>query len=230
MEKAKPDQVVLIMDQANPIRTRSRPHKQSPEPNDFEPLLDDVHESSTDDHDDDEDEWNDEFDEDDGEKGHKKPRKKKRILNWRRLTEWVLFFVIMTCLICSLTIKSLKIKRTCGLEIWKWCLMVLVTFCGRLVPGWLIAFAVFLIERNFMLREKVLYFVYGLRKSIQNCIWPRPSCVHLHVRRQSSQTKPHDAQKGLSSISCSIAWRNYMAFQDRVGQNAGLIFPRRNLL
>ncbi|KAJ1412472.1 Mechanosensitive ion channel MscS [Sesbania bispinosa] len=58
-----------------------------------------------------------------------------------------------------------------GLEIWKWCLMVMVTFSGRLVSGWLVSVTVFIIERNFMLREKVLYFIYGLRKSIRNCLW-----------------------------------------------------------
>lgn len=47
----------------------------------------------------------------------------------------------------------------------------MVTFSGRLVSGWLVAVSVFIIERNFMLREKVLYFIYGLRKSIRNCIW-----------------------------------------------------------
>lgn len=29
----------------------------------------------------------------------------------------------------------------------------------------------FILERNFMLREKVLYFIYGLRNSIRNCMW-----------------------------------------------------------
>ncbi|DAD49261.1 TPA_asm: hypothetical protein HUJ06_032003 [Nelumbo nucifera] len=47
----------------------------------------------------------------------------------------------------------------------------MVIFCGRLVSGWLVSVIVFIIERNFMLREKVLYFVYGLRKSVQNCVW-----------------------------------------------------------
>ncbi|XWS58657.1 hypothetical protein CRYUN_Cryun08bG0053400 [Craigia yunnanensis] len=37
--------------------------------------------------------------------------------------------------------------------------------------AWVVVFLVFLIEQNFMLREKVLYFVYGLRKSFQNCVW-----------------------------------------------------------
>ncbi|KAK6251591.1 Mechanosensitive ion channel MscS - like 5 [Theobroma cacao] len=214
-DRAKSDQVVVIMDQGNPvgpsmetelkegqaaaetkpqIPTRAKtlrrlsvskpkarfleynyPQKRFPESNGLEPLLDDIHQSSTDeddDDDDDEEEWNDEFDEDGGEKGQKRHQKRRtKRLNWRLLTEWVLFFVITTCLISSLTIESLKTKRSWGLEIWKWCLMVLVTFCGRLVSGWLIALAVFFIERNFMLREKVLYFVYGLRKSIQNCIW-----------------------------------------------------------
>ncbi|KAK9003855.1 hypothetical protein V6N11_018751 [Hibiscus sabdariffa] len=36
---------------------------------------------------------------------------------------------------------------------------------------WVVGFMVFLIERNFMLGEKVLYFVYGLRKSFQTCAW-----------------------------------------------------------
>ncbi|KAH6820458.1 hypothetical protein C2S53_002616 [Perilla frutescens var. hirtella] len=76
-----------------------------------------------------------------------------------------------TTLVCSLTIPSLKKQLKCGLELWRWSLMILVTFSGRLVSGWIIRIAVFTVERNFMLREKVLYFVYGLRKSIQNCVW-----------------------------------------------------------
>ena len=138
-----------------------------------EPLLFEENPSSTDDDDDDNESW-DEEEEDDGAARETRPRrsqKKKRKLQWRLLLEWVLFITIMTCLICSLTITSLKNKSMWGLVIWNWCLMVMVTFSGRLVSGWLIGFLVFLIERNFMLREKVLYFVYGLRKSIQNCVW-----------------------------------------------------------
>lgn len=58
-----------------------------------------------------------------------------------------------------------------GLEVWRWCLMAMVTFSGRLFSSWLVSFTVFFIERNFMLREKVLYFIYGLRNSIRNCLW-----------------------------------------------------------
>ncbi|KAL5549683.1 hypothetical protein UlMin_004914 [Ulmus minor] len=132
-----------------------------------EQLLPENHEDSSSD---DDDEWyEDEEGSDDETKA--KFRKKRKKINKRAIIEWTLFLAIMTCLICSLTSKSLKHRKKFGLEIWKWCLMVMVIFCGRLVAGWVVGFLVFLIERNFMLKEKVLYFVYGLRKSFQNCAW-----------------------------------------------------------
>ncbi|CDP14934.1 unnamed protein product [Coffea canephora] len=131
--------------------------------------------SPIDDCDSDEESSEDEEEFDEGEEdgnGQVKMLKKKMMKSHCRvLVEWILFIIILTCLICSLTISSLKNKLKWGLEIWKWCLMIMVVFSGRLVSGWLIKFLVFLIERNFMLREKVLYFVYGLRKSFQNCVW-----------------------------------------------------------
>lgn len=117
-------------------------------------------------------EWYENDDEDDDDDKYKKKRRRKsRKINKRAVIEWTFFLTIMTCLLCSLTVQSLKHKKKWSLEIWKWCLMIMVVFCGRLVAGWVVLFAVFLIERNFMLKEKVLYFVYGLRKSFQNCAW-----------------------------------------------------------
>ncbi|XP_068342719.1 mechanosensitive ion channel protein 10-like [Pyrus communis] len=136
----------------------------------FDPYQDN---NSSADEDDDED-WyeNEEDDEDDNDgKQGKHLKRRKRKINKRAVIEWTLFLTIMTCLVCSLTLDSLKNKVKWGLEIWKWCVMVMVTFCGRLVSGWVVGFLVFIIERNFMLREKVLYFVFGLRKSFQNCAW-----------------------------------------------------------
>ncbi|XP_042486447.1 mechanosensitive ion channel protein 10-like isoform X3 [Macadamia integrifolia] len=123
---------------------------------------------STDDDSDDDDLLNE--DEEDEENNKGKYRKKRKI-GKRLIIEWVLFVIILTSLICSLTMKSLKYKVKWGLVIWKWCLMVMVIFSGRLVSAWFVGLLVFLIERNFLLREKVLYFVYGLRKSVQNCVW-----------------------------------------------------------
>ncbi|XP_006854192.2 mechanosensitive ion channel protein 10 [Amborella trichopoda] len=100
-----------------------------------------------------------------------KYKEKKCKPGWRVLVEWVSFVTIMTCLITSLTIKPLKRESLWGLKIWKWCVMMMVIFCGRLFSGWLISLLVFSIERNFMLRIRLLYFVYGLRKSVQNIVW-----------------------------------------------------------
>lgn len=87
------------------------------------------------------------------------------------LLEWMTFVGIMAILICSLTISKLQNNKIWSLRIWKWCVLVLVIFCGRLFTGWFINVLVFLIERHFLLKKKVLYFVYGLKKSVRVSIW-----------------------------------------------------------
>lgn len=98
-------------------------------------------------------------------------KNKKREVGMCLLLEWTAFVVLVAMLISSLTVPRLVHHMILGLEMWKWCLMVLVIFCGRLVSGWFISTLVFMVERNFILRKRVLYFVYGLRMSVQNCIW-----------------------------------------------------------
>lgn len=96
--------------------------------------------------------------------------KKMRFSKWSFIQFFSLILII-AALVCSLTINFFKKKHLFGLELWKWYLMVLVLICGRLVSGWGIRVVVFFVERNFMLRKRVLYFVYGLRNAVQNCIW-----------------------------------------------------------
>lgn len=87
------------------------------------------------------------------------------------LLEWMTFVGIMVILICSLTISKFQNNKIWSLRIWKWCVLVLVIFCGRLFTGWFINVLVFLIERHFLLKKKVLYFVYGLKNSVRVSIW-----------------------------------------------------------
>ncbi|GMP62705.1 hypothetical protein CsSME_00024700 [Camellia sinensis var. sinensis] len=87
------------------------------------------------------------------------------------LLEWIAFVCIMVVLIASLTVDKLQHHTVWSLEIWKWGVLVLVIFCGRLFTEWFINVIVFLIERNFLLKKKVLYFVYGLKKSVRVFIW-----------------------------------------------------------
>ncbi|KAK8668426.1 hypothetical protein V6N13_105881 [Hibiscus sabdariffa] len=79
--------------------------------------------------------------------------------------------VIVAALLCSLFIPSLKKLDLWELKLWKWLVFLLVLICGRLVSGWGIRIIVFFIEMNFFLRKRMLYFVYGVRRPVQNCLW-----------------------------------------------------------
>ncbi|MFS7959848.1 hypothetical protein Hanom_Chr08g00695931 [Helianthus anomalus] len=70
---------------------------------------------------------------------------------------------------CTLAIPRFRNKDLYDLDWWKWEVMLLVVICGRLVSGWVIRILVFFLKRRFLLRKRVLYFVYGLKKAIQNC-------------------------------------------------------------
>ncbi|GMI85369.1 mechanosensitive channel of small conductance-like 6 [Hibiscus trionum] len=96
---------------------------------------------------------------------------KKYKLSVLVLLEWLSLALIIAALVCSLTVPYLRKKRLWDLMLWKWEVLVLVLICGRLVSGWIIRIIVFFIERNFLLRKRVLYFVYGVRKAVQNCLW-----------------------------------------------------------
>jgi len=85
--------------------------------------------------------------------------------------EWLSLVLIIGLLITTLCIPFMREKDLWQLRLWKWEVMVLVLICGRLVSDWVIRIAVFCIERNFLLRKRVLYFVYGVRKAVQNCVW-----------------------------------------------------------
>lgn len=95
--------------------------------------------------------------------------KKKRKL-WS-LIELFAFVCILGFLIATLIVHRLQHKKIWSLELWKWCVVTLVIISGRLVTSWFISVLVFLIERNFLFKKKVLYFVYGVRKSVQAFIW-----------------------------------------------------------
>ncbi|EPS64957.1 hypothetical protein M569_09822, partial [Genlisea aurea] len=87
------------------------------------------------------------------------------------LIEWLFLLSFLGSLIASSTVDKLKVIQLLNLRLWKWCLLVFVTFSGMLVTKWFMDFVVLLIELNFLLRKKVLYFVYGLKKSVQVFIW-----------------------------------------------------------
>ncbi|GLT71941.1 hypothetical protein SLA2020_439230 [Shorea laevis] len=120
---------------------------------------------------------------------------KHRKVKAKALVELIVFACILGWLVASFTAERLKTLMVWGLEFWKWCVLVMVIFSGMLVTNWFMHVVVFLIERNFLLRKKVLYFVHGLKKSVQVYIWLSLvllTCVLLvnhGVKRSKTATK-----------------------------------------
>ncbi|KEH35881.1 putative mechanosensitive ion channel MscS, LSM domain-containing protein [Medicago truncatula] len=87
------------------------------------------------------------------------------------LIELFMFVCVVGVLLASLTIEELKRIHIWSLGLWRWCMLVMVTFFGLLVTKWFMHIVVFLIEMNFLLKKKVLYFVHGLKQCVQVFIW-----------------------------------------------------------
>ncbi|CAI9095910.1 OLC1v1031947C1 [Oldenlandia corymbosa var. corymbosa] len=120
------------------------------------------------------------------------------------LVEWFVFLCILGCLIASLTVHKLRHWTMWSLEIWKWCALVLVTVSGLLFTKWFVLFVVLLIELNFLLRKKVLYFVYALRKSVQVCLWFGVVLVTWILLFRKDVQRSHLATKILDYITWTI--------------------------
>ncbi|KAG2333676.1 hypothetical protein Bca52824_004856 [Brassica carinata] len=96
---------------------------------------------------------------------------KRSVMKPLALLELLVFVAILGLLVVSLTIDTVKEHCIWGLEVWKWCVLVMVTISGMFVTNWFMHIVVFIIERNYLLRKKVLYFVHGLKKNVQVFIW-----------------------------------------------------------
>ncbi|KAJ6885272.1 LOW QUALITY PROTEIN: hypothetical protein NC651_026012 [Populus alba x Populus x berolinensis] len=101
--------------------------------------------------------------------------KRKMTLYWKRIcpksikNDRLDIWILLEWVICSLAIPYLREKDFWRLRLWKWEVFVLVLICGRLVG--LLGSSCFSLRENFLLRKRVLYFVYGVRKAVQNCLW-----------------------------------------------------------
>ncbi|KAJ9189496.1 hypothetical protein P3X46_000781 [Hevea brasiliensis] len=111
-------------------------------------------------------------DEDDPLEYEDLPEEYKRVhLSPLTVLQWLSLIAIIALLACSLSISTWKERTFLELKLWKWVVLLLVFLFVRLVSCWCFRIIVFFIERNFLLRKRVLYFVYGLRNGVQNCWW-----------------------------------------------------------
>ncbi|XP_023529593.1 mechanosensitive ion channel protein 6-like [Cucurbita pepo subsp. pepo] len=121
--------------------------------------------------------------------------------------QWISLFLITAALVCTLSIRHLRENSLWEFSIWKWEVMVLVLICGRLVSGWGIGIGVFFIERNFLLRKKVLYFVYGIKRPVQNCLWLGLVLIAWHLlfdKRVKNQTNSDILDYVRKSLVCLL--------------------------
>ncbi|KAJ4851540.1 hypothetical protein Tsubulata_019453 [Turnera subulata] len=128
------------------------------------------------------------------------------------LLQWVGLIGIVAILMCTLAFRSLKEKNILHLQLWKWEVLLLVLISGRLVSGWGIRIIVFLIERNFLLRKRVLYFVYGLKKGVQNCWWLGLVLLawHLLFDKKVRDTPGHDVLKYVTKVLVCFLVANFI--------------------
>ncbi|XP_048133995.1 mechanosensitive ion channel protein 10-like [Rhodamnia argentea] len=92
-------------------------------------------------------------------------------INMVTLAEWVVLTCVTGLLIASLTVQKLQKTDIWKVELWKWCVLVLAIFSGRLVSELLMTLLGCLIEGKLWLKEKLLYLLYGLKRSVQVFIW-----------------------------------------------------------
>ncbi|CAK8568468.1 unnamed protein product [Lathyrus sativus] len=95
----------------------------------------------------------------------------RKILTTKVSIELFVFVSIAGCLLVSLAVEGLRRTVIWRLGLWRWCMLAMVTFCGMLFTKWFMHIVVFLIEMNFLLRKKVLYFVHGMKTCVQVFIW-----------------------------------------------------------
>ncbi|KAJ4823825.1 hypothetical protein Tsubulata_035531 [Turnera subulata] len=98
-------------------------------------------------------------------------RKAKTRLKTKSLLKWFVFLSTLGCLVVSLTLKDLEKSRLWGFEFWRWSVLLMVIVDGLFATKCFMKVVVFFIERNFLLRKKVLYFVHGLKRSAMVFIW-----------------------------------------------------------
>ncbi|CAH9051357.1 unnamed protein product [Cuscuta epithymum] len=131
--------------------------------------------------------------------------KKLRKSTMRALREWSVILCILGCLIATLMINKLKSWKIWDLELWKWITLFMVTFNGLFVTKWFIHFLASLIELNFLLRRKVLFFVYSLKKSFRVCLWLSIVLITWISLISNGPRRPRLADRILDHVTWTIA-------------------------
>ncbi|KAH7365103.1 hypothetical protein KP509_18G009100 [Ceratopteris richardii] len=97
-------------------------------------------------------------------------KRKTQDSKWIIFVQWIALVLLVTLLICTVEIRALH-KEFLGLDVWRWLALAVVIMCGHLISGFFMKLLEMLIEKHYVLKKRVLYFVYGLRRAVKNCLW-----------------------------------------------------------
>ncbi|CAM6056293.1 unnamed protein product [Sphagnum tenellum] len=98
-------------------------------------------------------------------------RWKRKSNKWLYWMQRISLIALIALLVCSVRYESLRKVYWYNLVLWQWLTLMLMVSCGRLIAGGAVQLLVVLIEHHYLLKRQVLYFVYGLRHAVKNCIW-----------------------------------------------------------
>ncbi|XP_065850329.1 mechanosensitive ion channel protein 10-like [Euphorbia lathyris] len=87
------------------------------------------------------------------------------------IMETTAFICIVAVLIASFASTKLHNKTMWDTKIWRWCLLIMSILCGRLAAYLITQAALSYIWKSTWVDEKVLYFAYGVKKSIILFLW-----------------------------------------------------------
>ncbi|GLT47767.1 hypothetical protein SLA2020_214310 [Shorea laevis] len=87
------------------------------------------------------------------------------------LLEWIALFCFTGLLFAILSSYKLQNDLIWEFELWKWCVMIMVLVCGRMVSEWMVNAVFLLTSWLFADKIKVYYFVYGLKKKHGVFVW-----------------------------------------------------------
>ncbi|CAK9234993.1 unnamed protein product [Sphagnum jensenii] len=96
----------------------------------------------------------------------------KKIKNLKlHYAQWAALIATCILLIISAHLKQLQDIVWDEIEFWQWLSLGLMAVAGRLISGWCVKLLVILIEYNFLMKKRVLYFIFGLRRAMKNWLW-----------------------------------------------------------
>eukprot|EP00898_Chlorokybus_atmophyticus_P004124 jgi/Chlat1/4712/Chrsp30S04761 len=92
-------------------------------------------------------------------------------VSYRRYFQLVALLILLAILAFTFIFPEFGDSIFVVTPLWHWIVLGIVVVSGRLLTLWVVRILVFVLERQFLLAERVIYFVYALQSSVRNLVW-----------------------------------------------------------